>query len=254
LDEFGAAAEQAVMPPRFLVSPEILSGSRAVLTGTELHHLRVRRLRAGKEVILSDGRGRQRTGVVVALERRKAVIALMPDMPPVRESHLRLVLAQAALKADKMDLIVEKTTELGVSEIVVFNCERSIGHASPHRHVRWQRIAGGAMKQSQRSTMPALVGPISFEQLLSRPEPLRLLFWEGEFVASLLDVKTGAPEAILAVVGPEGGFSAVEVEQASAHGFHTVGLGPRTLRAETAAVVVTALCQFRWGDLNRRQP
>ncbi len=241
------------MSARFLVSPERLSGSRAVLTGTELHHLRVRRLHAGSEVVLSDGLGHQRTGVVVALERQQAVVVLRPEEPPERESRLRLVLAQAALKADKMDLIVEKATELGVSEIVVFNCERSIGHPSPHRRARWQRIACGAMKQSQRSTAPALVGPISFEQLLSRPEPLRLLFWEGEFVASLADVN-GAPGAILAVVGPEGGFSAAEVEQASACGFHAVGLGPRTLRAETAAVVAAALCQFLWGDLNRRQP
>jgi 16S rRNA (uracil1498-N3)-methyltransferase len=163
-----------------------------------------------------------------------------------------LVLAQAALKADKMDLIVEKATELGVNEIVVFNCERSIGHPSAQRRARWQRIACGAMKQSQRSTAPVLVGPISFERLLSRPEPLRLLFWEGECAASLAEVQ-GAPEAILAAVGPEGGFSGAEVEQASARGFHAVGLGPRTLRAETAAMVATALCQFLWGDLNRRR-
>ena len=241
------------MPPRFLVSPELLSGSRAVLTGMEFHHLRVRRLHTGSEVILTDGRGHQRAGVLVVLERQQAVVALRPEEPPQRESRLRLVLAQAALKADKMDLIVEKATELGVSEILLFNCERSIGHPSPQRHARWQRIARGAMKQSQRSTAPSLVGPISFEQLLSRPEPLRLLFWEGEFVASLADVN-GAPEAILAVVGPEGGFSAAEIEQAAARGFHAVGLGPRTLRAETAALVAAALCQFLWGDLNRRHP
>jgi 16S rRNA (uracil1498-N3)-methyltransferase len=88
---------------------------------------------------------------------------------------------------------------------------------------------------------------------LWRTEPLRLLFWENEFAASLTDV-SGAPDAVLAVVGPEGGFSAAEVEQASACGFRAVGLGPRTLRAETAAVAAAALCQFLWGDLNRRQP
>jgi 16S rRNA (uracil1498-N3)-methyltransferase len=241
------------MPPRFLVSPEVLSGARAVLTGEELHHLRVRRLQTGSQVVLSDGHGHQRMGVLVALERQQAVITLQPDIPPLRESHLRLVLAQAALKADKMDLIIEKATELGVSEIVVFNCERSIGHPSPQRQARWQRIARAAVKQSQRSTAPALVGPTSFEQLLSRPEPLRLLFREGDLVTNLADVN-GAPEAILAVVGPEGGLSAAEVEQASARGFHAVGLGPRTLRAETAAVVAAVLCQFLWGDLNRRQP
>jgi 16S rRNA (uracil1498-N3)-methyltransferase len=241
------------MPPRFLVTPELLSGSHAVLTGAELHHLRVRRLRAGCEVILSDGLGHQRTGVVVALQRQRAVVALRQEAPSARESRLRLVLAQAALKADKMDLVVEKATEIGVSEILVFECERSIGHPSPSRQARWQRIARSATKQCQRSAVPAIAGPVSFEQLLSRPEPLRLLFWDGESAAARPEANR-APEGLLAAIGPEGGFSAAEVEQAAARGFHAVSLGPRILRAETAAVVAAALCQFLWGDLDRRRP
>jgi 16S rRNA (uracil1498-N3)-methyltransferase len=238
------------MTPQFLVGPELLSGARAVLTGAELHHLRVRRLHAGSEVILSDGLGHQRTGVVVSLDRRQAVVVLQPQELSRRESPLRLVLAQAVLKADRMDLVVEKATEIGVSEILVFECERSVGRLSPNRHARWLRIARGATKQCQRSTVPVIAG-ISFEQLLLRSEPLRLLFWEGESAASLATV-SGAPPAALAAVGPEGGFSKAEVEQASARGFRVVGLGSRTLRAETAAVVAAALCQFLWGDLNRR--
>jgi 16S rRNA (uracil1498-N3)-methyltransferase len=237
------------MTPQFLVAPESLSGSRAVLSGAELHHLRVRRLHAGSEVILSDGFGHQRMGVVVALDRQQAVIIFQPQELSRRESPLRLVLAQAVLKADKMDLVVEKATEIGVSEVLVFECERSIGRLSPSRHARWLRIARGATKQSQRSTVPA-IACISFEQLLLRSEPLRLLFWEGEHAASLASV-SGAPPAALAAVGPEGGFSKAEVEQAAARGFRGASLGPRTLRAETAAVVATALCQFLWGDLNR---
>jgi 16S rRNA (uracil1498-N3)-methyltransferase len=238
------------MTPQFLVGPDSLYGARAVLTGAELHHLRVRRLHAGSEVILSDGLGHQRRGVVVALDRRQAVVVFQPQELSRRESSLRLVLAQAVLKADRMDLVVEKATEIGVSEFLVFECERSIGRISPNRHARWLRVARGATKQSQRSTVPA-IACISFEQLLLRSEPLRLLFWEGEPAASLATVH-GAPPAALAAVGPEGGFSKAEVEQASARGFHVVGLGPRTLRAETAAVVAVALCQFLWGDLNRR--
>lgn len=239
------------MTPQFLVGPESLSGPRAVLTGAELRHLRVRRLHAGSEVILSDGLGHQRTGMVVALDRRQAVVVLEPQELTRRESPLRLVLAQAVLKADRMDLVVEKATEIGVSEILVFECERSIGRLSPNRHARWLRIARGATKQCQRSTVPAMAR-ISFEQLLLRSEPLRLLFWEGASAASLATVN-GAPPAALAAVGPEGGFSKAEVEQASAHGFRVVGLGPRTLRAETAAVVAATLCQFLWGDLNQRR-
>jgi 16S rRNA (uracil1498-N3)-methyltransferase len=247
---FGAPAEHHPMTPRFLVGPELLSSSHAVLTGAELHHLRVRRLHAGSELILTDGLGHQRAGVVVSLDLRQAVVLFQPQELSLRESPLRLVLAQAVLKGDKMDLVVEKATEIGVSEILVFECERSIGRISPDRHARWLRKARGATKQCHRSIVPA-IGRISFDQLLLRTEPLRLLFWEGESAASLATVD-GAPPAALAAVGPEGGFCKAEVAQASGRGFHVVGLGPRTLRAETAAVVAVALCQFLWGDLSRR--
>lgn len=241
------------MPSRFLVTPELLSEARAVLTGAELHHLQVRRLRLGDEVILSDGLGHERKGVLVALDRGHATVNFGGEAAVPRESILRLVLAQAALKGDKMDVVIDKVTQLGVSEIVVFTCERSLGRASPDRQARWQRIARSATKQCQRSTVPAITGPISLDQLLARAEPLRLLFSERESAGRLADLRE-SPDAVLAVAGPEGGFSAIEQEQAAVRGFRAIGLGPRTLRAETAAVVAVALCQFLWGDLNGSHP
>src|SRR5512143_3753019 len=92
-----------VMLPRFLIAPEALSGGQAVLTGAELHHLRARRLRVGSRLVLADGTGRQRQGVVTALDRHQAVIHMTDDQPGQRDSPLHLTVAQALLKSDKLD-------------------------------------------------------------------------------------------------------------------------------------------------------
>jgi len=240
-----------MMPrPRFLVRPGTLSGTRITLTGSEPHHLRVRRLRVGSQLILGDGQGTQELGTLVTLGRDYAVICLEGGDPPCRESPVRLVLAQAALKAHKMDLVVEKATELGVNEIQVFTCERSLAQPSAARSERWQRIARSAAKQCQRATVPLLSPAIPFDTLLARTESTRVLFWErhsGE-AGGAPAMQPSPPDALI-VVGPEGGFAATEAERAVAQGFQLWSLGPRILRAETAALAATALCQFLWGDL-----
>jgi len=237
--------------PRFLVSPGALTETRIALTGTELHHLRVRRLRVGSQLIVSDGQGTQKLGTLVALNRNQALIHLEADEEPPRESPLRLVLAQAALKADRMDLVIEKATELGVSEVQVFSCERSLAQPSDERCARWQRIARSAAKQCQRSTVPLLTAPVPFDTVLTRAASLRILFWEG-FGNQPTGRMIGQhrPSDALIMIGPEGGFTAGEVDRAAAQGFQLWSLGPRVLRAETAALTAVALCQFLWGDLH----
>jgi 16S rRNA (uracil1498-N3)-methyltransferase len=241
--------------PRFLVDTEALRSARTVLTGPELHHLRVRRVRVGSELYLADGRGQQRRGMLVALDRHRAVIQLTDDRPVERESPLHMVLAQAVLKGNKLDLVIEKATELGISELLLFSGERTVGRVSSDRHLRWQRIARSAAKQCQRSTVPGIVGPVPFTDLLARHEgALRLFFWEESPPDGLTAVREAHPEAgsVLAAVGPEGGFSPAEATRAAAAGFRLIGLAPRILRAETAALVAVTLCQFLWGDFGRR--
>jgi 16S rRNA (uracil1498-N3)-methyltransferase len=239
--------------PRFLVTPDALGATDAVLTGTELHHLRVRRLRAGSELVLCDGSGRQRHGVVIALDRRRAIVRLSPEAPAELASSLQLVLAQALLKGDKVDLIVEKATELGISALLLFTSEHSLAQPSPQRQERWKRIARSAAKQCRRSTVPVIEGPMPFARVLARPESVRLLFWEDSATETLTaaHAEARATDTVLAAVGPEGGFTAAEAEQARRAGFRVVGLGQRILRAETAALVAVTLCQFLWGDLGR---
>jgi len=223
-----------------------------VLSGAQLRHLRARRLRVGSEVVLADGTGQQRHGVVVAVERHQAVIEMTDEQPLQRESPLNLTLAQGLLKGDKLDWVIEKATELGVTELIVFTSERTAGRVTGDRHPRWTRLARSAAEQCQRSQLPRITGPVAFDQLLgAADETLRLFFWEQQSPGNLATVHRRQPRvsSVLALVGPEGGFSVHEAERAAARGFHMVGLTPRILRAETAAIAVVSLCQFLWGDL-----
>jgi len=238
-----------VTRPRFLVNADALAGAQVILTGAELHHLRVRRLHVGSELTVADGQGQEHQGFVEALDRHRAIIRLA-GVGPSRDSPLRLVLAQALLKSGKLDLVVEKTTELGVSDIILFTCERSVSHVSVERQSRWARIARSAAKQSQRSTVPTIACPISFEDVMSRrQEAVGLFLWEEAPSANLKTVSVRPGSSVIVVVGPEGGFSAAEAERAARAGFHWVGLGARVLRAETAAIVAVTVCQLLWGDL-----
>lgn len=251
-----AATITAVTLPRFLVTPETLSGAHLVLTGPQLHHLRARRLRIGSALTLADGTGRQRQGIVKSMDRHQAVIQMTDEQPAQRDSPLHLTLAQALLKGDKLDWVIEKTTELGVTEIVFFTSERTVVRVASDRHMRWTRVARSAAQQCQRSTLPPVIGPLTFDQLLARPfDGLRLFFWEQEARGRLGVVHREHPgvSSVLAVVGPEGGFSTREAERAAAAGFQVLGLAPRILRAETAAVAATTLCEFLWGDLGKDQ-
>jgi len=238
--------------PTFLISASELSRDHVQLRGNELHHLRVRRLGPGDEVVLTDGAGLRRHGTIVKMTRAHAEVrflAVEAGPNESTESPLRLRLALAALKADKLYLAIEKATELGVNSLVVFTSSRCVSKPAPSRLDRWQRVARSATKQCQRSTVPLVQGPVTFKDVLSTPPgPPRLLFWEGG-ASERIESRWVVGSEALVVVGPEGGFEPMEVAEARAAGFRIVGLGPRILRAETAAIVVVALCQRLWGDL-----
>jgi 16S rRNA (uracil1498-N3)-methyltransferase len=239
-------------PARFIVASGDLDRGFIQLRGAELRHLRARRLGPGDEIVVTDGAGRERRGTIENVAPRHAQVRLHlgASQHTSSESKLHLDLAQAALKADKLDLVIEKATELGVSSVTIFSSTRCVSKPAPGRLDRWTRIAQSATAQSQRAVVPVIRGPVTFAEVLStaaaRP---RLLFWE-QAVSERLDPRLlRATANVLAVVGPEGGFEPTEVAAARSAGFHIVGLGPRILRAETAAIVAVTLCQRLWGDL-----
>lgn len=221
------------------------SGGVVTVTGAELHHLRVRRLTAGDAVTCFDDSGAEYTGVVRHISADRAEIDIASVSRPERESPLRIVLAQAVLKGDHLDVVVEKTTELGVAEIVLFTCERSLARPSPARLARLGRIAASAAKQSGRTRVPEIQGPLALAEILS---PGAVVLDPGSVAKLAWNRTDGA--GVTAVVGPEGGFTPAEIERARAAGCRLAGLGPRVLRAETAAITAVALCQFLGGDLS----
>jgi len=217
----------------------------------------VLRMRAGDPLILFDGSGWQYRAVLLGVTRRQAQIRVQGRLKAQTESPIRILLGIGLLKAQKMDLVIQKTSELGVTEVVPVQASRAVplltSERSQARRGRWQRIAQEASRQSGRTEIPEIKPVAAFEEILAQAEEadLSLLFTP----ATSLDLDEAAkhvqthPNRILLLVGPEGGFSPAEEEMAMRKGFLLVGLGPRTLRAETAAILAVGLVQYQFGDL-----
>ena len=218
------------------------------IAGAELRHLRTLRLGPGERVLVFDETGAEHEVRIERIGGHAAEGLVLTTHRPSRESALDLTLAAALLKGPKMDLVVEKATELGVRRVAPVVSRYALGGAT--RLERWRRIALAAAKQSGRTSVPAIDAPAPLAELVARPWPgLRLMAWEGERDLPLASLPAHA-DAVVMLVGPEGGFADDEVAAARAHGFQTVTLAPRVLRAETAAIGAAALCLHRWGDLS----
>jgi len=234
---------------RLFVAQSQFEGPRVRITGAELRHLRTLRLGPGERLLLFDETGTEHEVRLERLGVRDADGVVLATHRPARECALDLTLAPALLKGVKMDLVVEKATELGVRHITPIVSRYALAQGTG-RIDRWRRIALAATKQSGRTAVPAVESPVPLGVLVRRPWPgLRLIAWEGERDVPLASTPLRA-EAVVIAVGPEGGFAESEVAEARAHGFTTVTLAPRVLRAETAAITAAALCLHRWGDLS----
>jgi 16S rRNA (uracil1498-N3)-methyltransferase len=238
---------------RFFLPTSHRHDSQAVIDGTEFHHLRhVLRLQVGDDILLCDDQGAEYQGTIATLSLTRAEVTITHFTPaPPRFS---LTLAQGLLKGQKMDLVIEKAVELGVSRIVPLVTKFTVAqlHEGQHqdRLLRWHRIARSAAKQSG-SPVPHLGPPQSFAEFLhsvSDNTPT-LLFYEKEQRETLKHFAERQPRlsALCVIVGTEGGFADEEVGQAQQAGCHILSLGPHVLRAETASLVAVSLCQFLWG-------
>lgn len=238
---------------RVFLPPDRIEEGRARLGDEARHYLRdVLRLAPGAEVEVFDGAGGSWDGRIapgfesLALGPRRAAAT-----PP---AAIWLLLALS--KGDKVDLVVQKATELGASRIAPFEAERSVlrlDRARAEERVRrWRRIAEEAARQCGRADVPEVAVPVPLaERLGETPPGLGLVLFHGEGGAPLSTLPP-APAGWAALVGPEGGFTAAEVAACEAAAARRVALGPRTLRAETAAIVAVALLQARFGDLGAR--
>lgn len=218
---------------------------QTTVTGEEFHHsVRVVRLRQGEEVELFDRAGNAARGTVESIGRDRAVIAAAEPLP-TRESPLAIHLAMAVIQLDKFELVLQKATELGVRTIIPLVTERI--ELRPERYSgksdRWNRIIFEAVKQSGRSLVPAIEPAMQLDELLAR-SGTKVMF---DADAEPDPLQTTDEMTIL--IGPEGGWSEEEVRHARERGCILQRLGPRRLRAETAAIAATAIFASRFGDL-----
>ena len=242
---------------RILIEDELKGRSEVLVTGPQRKYLcTVLRMKPGEEVILFDQSGCEYTARFVSADRRCARLLILARRPSKSESPLRLILAQAILKAEKMEMVIQKAVELGASEIYPFTCERVVPVRRSPREIsrleRWNKIALEASRQCGRTRTMEVTRSLSFEEVLERRHSVdlgMLLCSRGEIALGRLACKLQRPNSVLIVVGPEGGFSDRELAMALDQGLLTVSLGPRTLRAETAGIVAVGLAQHRFGDL-----
>lgn len=245
---------QVRKPTTRLYLDAALTGKTERLDSEQAHYLgRVLRCREGQRIIVFNARGDERAATIRSLAKRNPVIALDEHVAPLPESPLEIILIQALIKSDAMDLIVQKATELGVARLLAAKTEFSVIRLdAARRHSRlahWQRIALSACEQSGRHRPPELAIAATLDEAIAAVPAgcARIAFAPG--AAAPLPREPLSARQVCLAVGPEGGFSPAEVEQLASCGFALHALGPRTLRAETAAVAACAGLQLLAGDL-----
>jgi 16S rRNA (uracil1498-N3)-methyltransferase len=243
---------------RFFIAGEHAAGERVALAPDDARKLvTVLRRQNGDRVQVVDAAGAE---FAARLDIDGKSVHVLLDAPAphgagVPETRARIVLAQAIPKGQKMDFIVEKATELGVAAIVPLRSERVTGERTgDHKQERWQRIARSAAQQSGRSRVPVVEPVVGWDGLRATFVDYDRVYvaWERAGAAPLrerFEADGDVAGPILIVIGPEGGFSAAEVDLAQAGGALPISLGPRILRTETAALVVLAALLYARGEL-----
>jgi 16S rRNA (uracil1498-N3)-methyltransferase len=258
---------------RIVLDQKVVIGKEVSIEGPPLEALRCQGGRVGSILTLTDSEGKDFRGRVLRLSGKRASVLTFETFQSPTESPLEIILLQALPEKERMELIIQKATELGVSTIVPFKSEKSISleerETKQKKAHRWQEIAVKAVQQSRRAKVPSVEGYRSFEKALEvcKDDGLKILLWEkeGESLKEVLKrfsalhppfkkggeggFKTNRPGRVYIIIGPEGGFSGEEVKLAKRHGFIPVKLGQRILRTETAAITLIGILQYELGDL-----
>nr|WP_206951139.1 16S rRNA (uracil(1498)-N(3))-methyltransferase [Trinickia acidisoli] len=243
--------------PRFFVDSDFQSGDAVALPDEVARHVQVLRLTTGDALTLFNGRGGQYEARLVEVGRRNALAQIGAFASVEVEAPYRITLAQGIAGGDKMDWLIEKAVELGVSRVAPLATARGVVRLSAERasrrHAHWQGIVRAACEQCGRNRMPE-VDPAcdlyNWLEMLPRsgdPGALRLMLSPRASIA--FETLPGTPPSagVTLLIGPEGGLSPEEEDAAVAHGFTPLSLGPRVLRTETAGMAVLAALAARWG-------
>jgi len=248
---------------RLFVEPERLQDEVLVLAGEDHRYLvRVLRLKVGDRLMLFDGRTTEADGTIVRVGPRALEVQIDERRSKEGSDRTDFTLMQAIVKGDKMDFVVQKATELGVTRVIPVTTVRSVPRGldasgavrALSKRARWVKIAREGARQCGRIDVPEVepVTPLETALKAAHKEAFKLMLWEGareHTVRQVLPPAGEKPQRIVALVGPEGGFTDEEVAMARTAGFAVAGLGPRILRTETAALVVLTVLGFAVGDL-----
>ena len=239
--------------PRFFTSQVLAEGAEIALEADPARHIaRTLRMQPGDSLVLFNGDGLEYTGEIVYADRKRVDVRCHASAEPRRESPLAIELAIGMSRGDRMDWVVQKATELGVTSISPLQTARSglnlRGERLQKKLGHWQRVAASACEQCGRNCLPALNPPQSLENwVASAAPPLRLVLDHRAVDTSPWPM---APSAIALLVGPEGGLESGELDSARAQGFRVLALGPRIMRTETAPLAAISVLQARWGDFS----
>ena len=235
---------------RVYTSETLSSGATVTLTGNTAHYLgKVLRLDVGAELILFNGDGREYPATAISISKNAVEASLGQPRTPHTESSLRTVLGIGISRGERMDLVVQKSTELGVSEIVPLfteHCEVKLNAERQEKRVEhWQQVAISACEQSGRVIIPVIRMPKKIAEWIVSPGAELKLLCDHNETGTLDGARPQGGIALL--IGPEGGLSDSEISQARAAGFTGINLGHRVLRTETAPITALSILQYLWG-------
>ncbi|WP_118835598.1 16S rRNA (uracil(1498)-N(3))-methyltransferase [Neisseria meningitidis] len=238
--------------PRFHLPENLSVGQTVALPDNIVRHLNVLRVRPNENITLFDGKGKAHAARLTVLEKRRAEAEILHEDTTDNESPLNITLIQSISSGERMDFTLQKSVELGVTAIQPVISERCIvrldGERAAKRLARWQEIVISACEQSGRNTVPPVLPIIGYREALDKmPSESTKLIMSINRARKLGDIRQPSG-AIVFMVGPEGGWTEQEEQQAFDAGFQAVTLGKRILRTETAPLAALATMQTLWGD------
>lgn len=243
---------------RFYIRPDSIKNDRIYVDGREAHHiLDVMRLKKGDRIVAFDGTGKEYFGIIEDISKKSLIIKIEEEKESKTKRSYKITLAQAIPKMDKMDYIIQKTTELGIDSIIPMNTERAVVKLKKDKVFlklrRWGRIAREAAKQCGRNSITAIEDYLNFKEVLDRVKSYDLVLmpsvspFKKQSLKRLLSLFQG--ESILVLIGPEGGFDPIELQLASKGGVMFVSLGDNILKSDTAAIATIAMINYALSDV-----
>jgi 16S rRNA (uracil1498-N3)-methyltransferase len=245
---------------RYFIDSKQFGDTKVTITDDDAHHLtRVMRAEIGDECICSNGIDREALVRIIAIDKGVVEAEIVDHLPMTAESEVQVWIAQSLPKGDKMEIVIQKGTEIGAGGFIPFVSERTVvqydAKKEAKRVERWSKIAKEAAEQAHRNRVPAINSVRSWKQLLSIVNEFDAAWIcyeqedETSFRTHIRNTLANSKAKVLLIVGPEGGFTVEEVEAAAAAGCKSISLGKRILRTETAAMVGLTCILYESGEM-----